>query len=199
MNLREARCRWVELPQIKIQRCGLPPVVAVFLAQLNNCELIWTGCSRIQISQQFNWTEFRGRNCKECGLLSWVGLLVDSEFGDNMLYQKAGSLRTACSQIDRTLQSKFWLFILGNNYLKDELKCANESSIFFFSSCPCFPQVGINMAEFPDFASELNFVEQMVTEESVFCLPSKVGQARRRCTPIATAASHSYPLICYWL
>jgi hypothetical protein len=31
------------------------------------------------------------------------------------------------------------------------------------------------MAEFPDFASELNFVEQMVTEESVFCLPSKVG------------------------
>ncbi|PNF35001.1 Tyrosine aminotransferase [Cryptotermes secundus] len=36
-----------------------------------------------------------------------------------------------------------------------------------------YMMVGINMAEFPDFASELNFVEQMVTEESVFCLPSK--------------------------
>jgi hypothetical protein len=30
------------------------------------------------------------------------------------------------------------------------------------------------MALFPEFQSELHFVEQMVTEESVFCLPSKV-------------------------
>jgi hypothetical protein len=30
------------------------------------------------------------------------------------------------------------------------------------------------MAQFPDFQSELHFIEQMVTEESVFCLPSKV-------------------------
>ena len=32
------------------------------------------------------------------------------------------------------------------------------------------------MTEFPEFRSELHFVEQMVTEESVFCLPSKVGE-----------------------
>jgi len=32
------------------------------------------------------------------------------------------------------------------------------------------------MTEFPEFRSELHFVEQMVTEESVFCLPSKVGK-----------------------
>jgi hypothetical protein len=32
------------------------------------------------------------------------------------------------------------------------------------------------MAEFPEFHSELHFVEQMVTEESVFSLPSKVGK-----------------------
>jgi len=32
------------------------------------------------------------------------------------------------------------------------------------------------MAEFPEFRSELHFVEQMVTEESVFCLPSKVSK-----------------------
>jgi len=32
------------------------------------------------------------------------------------------------------------------------------------------------MIEFPEFRSELHFVEQMVTEESVFCLPSKVGK-----------------------
>jgi hypothetical protein len=32
------------------------------------------------------------------------------------------------------------------------------------------------MREFPEFRSELHFVEQMVTEESVFCLPSKVGK-----------------------
>jgi len=32
------------------------------------------------------------------------------------------------------------------------------------------------MTEFPEFRSELHFVEQMVTEESVFCLPSKVSK-----------------------
>jgi hypothetical protein len=32
------------------------------------------------------------------------------------------------------------------------------------------------MTEFPDLRSELHFVEQMVTEESVFCLPGKVGE-----------------------
>jgi hypothetical protein len=44
------------------------------------------------------------------------------------------------------------------------------------------------MAEFPDFASELDFVERMVTEESVFCLPSKVGKAPHR---IVTASPRS--------
>jgi len=32
------------------------------------------------------------------------------------------------------------------------------------------------MTEFPEFRSELNFVEQMVTEESVFCLPGNVSK-----------------------
>jgi hypothetical protein len=45
------------------------------------------------------------------------------------------------------------------------------------------------MAEFPDFASELNFVEQMVTEESVFCLPSKVSNTR-----LSTFQCHSIAL-----
>ena len=44
-----------------------------------------------------------------------------------------------------------------------------------FLNFTLFPQVGINMEEFPEFRSELHFVEQMVTEESVFCLPSKVS------------------------
>ncbi|KAJ9589877.1 hypothetical protein L9F63_016995, partial [Diploptera punctata] len=33
--------------------------------------------------------------------------------------------------------------------------------------------VGIDMAHFPEFQTELQFVEQLVTEESVFCLPGK--------------------------
>nr|CAD7401933.1 unnamed protein product [Timema poppensis] len=33
--------------------------------------------------------------------------------------------------------------------------------------------VGINMEHFPEFSSELHFLEQMVTEESVFCLPGQ--------------------------
>ena len=45
-----------------------------------------------------------------------------------------------------------------------------------FLNFTLFPQVGINMTEFPEFLSELHFVEQLVTEESVFCLPSKVGK-----------------------
>jgi len=45
-----------------------------------------------------------------------------------------------------------------------------------FLNFTLFPQVGIDMIEFPEFRSELHFVEQMVTEESVFCLPSKVGK-----------------------
>ncbi|GFG31578.1 hypothetical protein Cfor_08050, partial [Coptotermes formosanus] len=36
-----------------------------------------------------------------------------------------------------------------------------------------YMMVSITMTEFPEFRSELHFVEQMVTEESVFCLPSK--------------------------
>lgn len=36
-----------------------------------------------------------------------------------------------------------------------------------------YMMVGIDMAHFPEFQTELQFVEQMVTEESVFCLPSK--------------------------
>lgn len=34
--------------------------------------------------------------------------------------------------------------------------------------------VGINFSLFPDIKDEIQFVEQMVTEESVFCLPGKV-------------------------
>nr|CAD7438633.1 unnamed protein product [Timema bartmani] len=33
--------------------------------------------------------------------------------------------------------------------------------------------VGISMEHFPEFSSELHFLEQMVTEESVFCLPGQ--------------------------
>jgi len=35
-------------------------------------------------------------------------------------------------------------------------------------------QVGVDMANFPEFENDLQFVERMVTEESVFCLPGRV-------------------------
>nr|CAD7588082.1 unnamed protein product [Timema genevievae] len=35
--------------------------------------------------------------------------------------------------------------------------------------------VGISMEHFPEFSSELHFLEQMVTEESVFCLPGQLA------------------------
>ncbi|XP_071448916.1 tyrosine aminotransferase [Hetaerina americana] len=36
-----------------------------------------------------------------------------------------------------------------------------------------YMMVGIDMEKFPEFKTDLEFVEQMVTEESVFCLPGK--------------------------
>jgi tyrosine aminotransferase len=45
---------------------------------------------------------------------------------------------------------------------------------------PVMPQgamymmVGLDLQKFPQFATEIQFVEQLVTEESVFCLPGKV-------------------------
>ena len=35
-------------------------------------------------------------------------------------------------------------------------------------------KVGMDMTKFPGFESDLQFVEQMVTEQSVFCLPGRV-------------------------
>ncbi len=35
-------------------------------------------------------------------------------------------------------------------------------------------QVGIQMEKFPEFVSDLGFTEQLVTEQSVFCLPAQV-------------------------
>lgn len=37
-----------------------------------------------------------------------------------------------------------------------------------------FIQVGINMDNFPDFKNDVEFTEQLVTEQSVFCLPATV-------------------------
>lgn len=37
-----------------------------------------------------------------------------------------------------------------------------------------FVQVGIDMDHFPDFKTDVDFTEQLVTEESVFCLPASV-------------------------
>lgn len=45
---------------------------------------------------------------------------------------------------------------------------------------PVMPQgamymmVGLDLQRFPQFPTEIQFVEQLVTEESVFCLPGKV-------------------------
>lgn len=37
-----------------------------------------------------------------------------------------------------------------------------------------FIQVGIDMDNFPDFKDDVEFTEQLVTEQSVFCLPATV-------------------------
>ena len=36
-------------------------------------------------------------------------------------------------------------------------------------------QVGVELDRFPAFENDLQFVERMVTEESVFCLPGRVS------------------------
>lgn len=46
---------------------------------------------------------------------------------------------------------------------------------------PLMPQgamyfmLGVDMRQFPDFTTELDFVTQLVNEESVFCLPGSVS------------------------
>lgn len=35
--------------------------------------------------------------------------------------------------------------------------------------------VGIEMERYPEFATEFQFVERLVSEQSVFCLPGKVN------------------------
>jgi len=37
-----------------------------------------------------------------------------------------------------------------------------------------YMMVGLDLQKFPLFPTEIQFVEQLVTEESVFCLPGKV-------------------------
>ncbi|KDR15584.1 tyrosine aminotransferase isoform X2 [Zootermopsis nevadensis] len=65
------------------------------------------------------------------------------------------------------------------NTLQCHAKIAYEMLSMVKGLTPVMPSgamymmVCVNMAQFPEFQSELHFVEQMVTEESVFCLPSK--------------------------
>lgn len=40
-----------------------------------------------------------------------------------------------------------------------------------------YMMIGIKMALFPEFKDECQFVENLVAEQSVFCLPGQVGRA----------------------
>lgn len=70
-----------------------------------------------------------------------------------------------------------------------------------------YMMIGVEMANFPDFENDLQFVERMVTEQSVFCLPGRCfdypnyirivltvpdEQLREACTRIAHFCSAHY-------
>jgi tyrosine aminotransferase len=65
--------------------------------------------------------------------------------------------------------------------VQNNAKLAFESLLRVPGLAPVMPQgamymmVGLDLPNFPDFSSELKFVEQLVTEESVFCLPGQVS------------------------
>lgn len=42
-----------------------------------------------------------------------------------------------------------------------------------------YMMIEIKMAMFPQFKSELQFVERMVSEQSVFCLPGQVSYTKK--------------------
>lgn len=51
----------------------------------------------------------------------------------------------------------------------------NQQQIMTNTHPPASPQVGVDMASFPGLKNDLDFVERLISEESVFCLPGKVS------------------------
>ncbi|PVD20648.1 hypothetical protein C0Q70_18806 [Pomacea canaliculata] len=82
-----------------------------------------------------------------------------------------------------------WIVIYDVNDTFGEVRSALQNADLFYKRFkeipglnPIMPQgamymmVAINMARFPDFTSDIDFTETMVTEQSVFCLPATCFQ-----------------------
>ena len=57
----------------------------------------------------------------------------------------------------------------------DKLQVNSIYDIMFIWIHHSILKVGIDLEKFPEFSNDLEFVERLVTEQSVFCLPGKVS------------------------
>jgi len=55
-----------------------------------------------------------------------------------------------------------------------------------------YMMVGIDLDCFPDFSSDVEFTERLLTEESVFCLPASVSRFPTRSAVVKPSFNHYY-------
>ncbi|XP_013793076.2 tyrosine aminotransferase-like [Limulus polyphemus] len=81
-------------------------------------------------------------------------------------------LEILCTNLDQKHDNIFFLFFLQRNAEKSYTILSKVPGLNpIMPAGAMFMMVGIDMDRFGEFKSDLEFVERMVNEQSVFCLP----------------------------
>ncbi|XP_068242081.1 LOW QUALITY PROTEIN: tyrosine aminotransferase-like [Palaemon carinicauda] len=118
---------------------------------------------------RMGWIAIYDRN----GILDKQGLQSLSQriIGTNTLVQ--GALPTILSKTPKSFFEDTIKQIEGNAKMCFEMITAVPGLKPIMPQGAMYMMVGIDMDKFPQFENDLQFVEKMISEESVFCLPGK--------------------------
>jgi len=117
-------------------------------------------------SSIFSWAIATGSIKNDANLIIWIRLQCNARLAYRLLNGSPG-LRPIMPAGAMYMMVK-WFHSLAENAQTSMLNLINRF------------QVGVDMTKFPEFANDMQFVENLVTEQSVFCLPGRVSRFLRR-------------------
>ena len=76
---------------------------------------------------------------------------------------------------DELFQSLFRMQTIYKQFTINNCQKTYKSTLKLVKEMEWMFQIGIDLHHYPDYKDDVEFTESLVTEQSVFCLPAKVG------------------------